>query len=306
MFNLSKSFTVAAVAAFVMPAFAADWMTDLEAAKAKAAAEGKAVLVDFTGSDWCGWCIRLKRDVFDKPAFAEYAKDKFVLMEVDVPNNPKFDRALLQRNRELCEQFKVPGFPTIMVLTPEGETVGGFVGGKAGFEEARVPLDAALANAEALKKADALEGEEKVKALYAVYQQIPEEMRESSALRARIAELDTNNLTGIKDEIKAKEQMETIMGDLRMVGRDGKKALARVEEALKDAYPQNRGRLLEMKAAILLMEAKTVDDIMAVKAAMLEAADAIPEKAALIRTIVEQRFADPAKALQDIKRSRGE
>ncbi len=306
MLNVTKNLCVAAVAMLVMPAFAGEWMTDLEAAKAKAEAEGKAVLVDFTGSDWCGWCIRLKKDVFDKPAFSEYAKDKFVLMEVDVPNNPKFDRELLQRNRELCEQFKVQGFPTIMVMTPDGEVVGGFVGGKAGFEEARVPLDAALANAAALKAAEALEGEAKVKALLAVYQQLPEELRETSTLRGRIAELDTANVTGIRDEIKAQEQMEDVVSRLRAAGRDGKALLAIVEGALQHAYPQNRAALLEIKMGVQLMNAQTEDDVLAAKKTLLEMAEADPANAEAIRTMAEQRFADPGKMLQLIKKRRGE
>ncbi len=306
MLNVTKNLCVAAVAMLVMPAFAGEWMTDLEAAKAKAEAEGKAVLVDFTGSDWCGWCIRLKKDVFDKPAFSEYARDKFVLMEVDVPNNPKFDRELLQRNRELCEQFKVQGFPTIMVMTPDGEVVGGFVGGKAGFEEARVPLDAALANAAALKAAEALEGEAKVKALLAVYQQLPEELRETSTLRGRIAELDTANVTGIRDEIKAQEQMEDVVSRLRAAGRDGKALLAIVEGALQHAYPQNRAALLEIKMGVQLMNAQTEEDVLAAKKTLLEMAEADPANAEAIRTMAEQRFADPGKMLQLIKKRRGE
>ena len=104
------------------PAWAAEWMTDLEAAKAKAAAENKAVLVDFIGSDWCGWCIRLRKQVLDTPAFEQYAKDKFVFMEVDVPRNPKFDKELRARNEKLCDQYGVDGFPTILVLTPQAES----------------------------------------------------------------------------------------------------------------------------------------------------------------------------------------
>ena len=56
--------------AMVAPSFAAEWLTELPAAQAKAAAENKAILVDFTGSDWCGWCIRLRKNVFDTPEFA--------------------------------------------------------------------------------------------------------------------------------------------------------------------------------------------------------------------------------------------
>ncbi len=289
-----------------MPAFAAEWMTDFDAAKARAAEEGKALLVDFTGSDWCGWCIRLKKDVFDKPAFAKYAQDKFVLLEVDVPHNPKFDRELLRRNRELCEQFRVSGFPTIMVMTPGGEIVGGFVGGKAGFEEARVPLDAALANAAALQAAEALDGAEKVQALHAVYRQLPEELREASTLRERIAELDADNTTGIRDEIRAQEQMADVLAQLQSAGQDGQALLAVVNEALSEACPQNRAALLEIKMGIQLMSAQTEADILAAKATLLEMADADPANAAALRSMAEQRFADPAETLRLIKQRRGE
>ncbi len=305
MFNMTKSLCVAAVAALVAPAFAADWMTDLEAAKAKAVAEGKAVLVDFTGSDWCGWCIRLRKDVFDQPAFEEYAKDKFVLMEVDVPNNPQFDRELLRRNRELCEQYNISGFPTIMVMTPSGDVVGGFVGGMPGVDAVRVPLDEALANAEALKAAESLEGDEKVAALYAVYSKLPEELRESSPLRQRIAELDVNNTTGLRDEIKAQEQMVEVVTKLRAAGQDAPALLAIVNEALPNACPQNRSRLLEMKMGIQLMTAETVEDILAAKKTLLEMAEADPANAEAIRAAAELRFADPEKLLRSIKMRRG-
>ncbi len=305
MLRMTNTLRVAALAALVMPAFAAEWMTDLDAAKAKAQAEGKAVLVDFTGSDWCGWCIRLKKDVFDKPAFGEYARDKLVLVEVDVPHNPEFDQELLRRNRELCEQYKVDGFPTIMVVTPAGDVVGGFVGGRASLEEVREPLDAALANAAALKAAEALQGEEKVKALYAVYENLGE-FQESSSLRQRIAELDETNLTGIRDEIKAQEQMSEVVTKLRAAGRDGKAMLAVVDEALKVALEQNRHELLRMKMGIQLMTAQTEADILDAKKTLLEMAEADPCNAEAIHSVVEQRFADPAKVLESVKRRRGE
>ncbi len=305
MFHVSKTLCVAAVAAMVAPAFAAEWMTDLDAARAKAAAEGKAVLVDFTGSDWCGWCIRLKKDVFNKPAFADYAKDKFVLVEVDVPRNPKFDRELLKRNRALCEQYQVSGFPTIMVMTPAGEVVGGFVGGMSGLDVARVPLDAALANAHALKAAESLEGEAQVKALAAVYQNLPEELRAVSTLRQRLVELDTTNITGIQDEEVAKKEMEQVIAKLNAAGDDNAALLAVIEEALTNCRPQNRMSLLEMKAGMQLMSAETEADIMAAKETFLQMADADPESAPAVRAVIEQRFGNPAQVLKAMKRQRG-
>ncbi len=305
MFNISKTLCVAALAALVAPAFAAEWMTDLEAAKAKAAAEGKAVLVDFTGSDWCGWCIRLRKDVFDKPAFDEYVKDKFVLMEVDVPHSPTADQEMVKRNQAICEQFHVSGFPTVMVLTPEGQVAGGFVGGRPGLEEVKEPLDAALANIAALKEAETLEGAEKVKALYEIYKKIPEDLR--STLRARIAELDVDNVTGIKDEIKAQKQLYEIQQRLIVATQTGmgeKAMLSIVEEGLKDAMPQNRAMLLQFKVGIQLALAETVEDVLAAKQTLLEMAEADPENAEAIRAAAAQQFADPERLLQAIKARR--
>ncbi len=306
MLNITRKLCVAAMVALVAPAFAAEWMTDLEAAKAKAAAEGKAVLVDFTGSDWCGWCIRLRKDVLDKPAFEEYAKDKFVLMEVDVPRNPEFDPELLRRNRALCEQYKVDGFPTIMVLDSAGKVLGGFVGGRTSVDAVRAPLDEALANAEALKAIDALEGDEKVKAIHALYQKLPEGIREGSGLHEQLAELDVNNLTGVQDEIKAEKQRKDILARFKQAGNDRKAMLAVLDEALKDAYPQNRPMLLDAKIGILLSLAETEEDILAVKKVLLEMADADPDNAAAIRNMAEQQFADPAAMLRRVKQFRKE
>ncbi len=64
------------------------WLTDLDEGMKVAKAEKKAILVDFTGSDWCGWCIRLKKEVFDQREFAAVTKD-FVLVELDYPQKKK-------------------------------------------------------------------------------------------------------------------------------------------------------------------------------------------------------------------------
>ena len=61
------------------------WLTDTKTALEKARQENKAVLLDFTGSDWCGWCMKLKSEVFDQPEFAQFAQANLVLVEVDFP-----------------------------------------------------------------------------------------------------------------------------------------------------------------------------------------------------------------------------
>lgn len=102
----------------------AEWTTDAPAAQAKAKAEKKLVMMDFTGSDWCGWCIKLHKEVFSQPEFVEYAKDNLVLVEVDFPNKKKQSAQLKKANKALFDKYKIEGYPTIIVLNGEGEKVG--------------------------------------------------------------------------------------------------------------------------------------------------------------------------------------
>ncbi|MCC5806716.1 MAG: thioredoxin family protein [Opitutales bacterium] len=113
------------VVAFASVAYAAPdgWKDDFDAAVKEAKESGKHVLVDFTGSDWCGWCIRLTDEVFSKSAFKEFAKDKLILVKVDFPRGKEVPAEVMERNRELAQKYGVRGFPTIVLLDPEGEEV---------------------------------------------------------------------------------------------------------------------------------------------------------------------------------------
>lgn len=100
------------------------WMTDYEAALAKAKKEKKLILADFTGSDWCGWCIKLKDEVFSKPEFVEWAADNVVLLELDFPRKTKLDEKLAKQNDKLAQEFNVEGYPTILFIDAKGKAVG--------------------------------------------------------------------------------------------------------------------------------------------------------------------------------------
>ena len=112
------------IAALSLTAAEADWQTDLPKAQAQAAKEKKLVLLDFTGSDWCGWCIKLHKEVFSQPAFAEYANANLVLVEVDFPTKKKLSAEQKQANDALAKKYKIEGYPTIIVLNGEGKKVG--------------------------------------------------------------------------------------------------------------------------------------------------------------------------------------
>jgi len=100
------------------------WLTDYKQAQEEAKTSKKLVLMNFTGSDWCGWCIRLDREVFTKPEFQEYAKNKLVLLEVDFPRMKKLSPDEKSQNEQLARKYRVQGFPTIVVLDGEGRMVG--------------------------------------------------------------------------------------------------------------------------------------------------------------------------------------
>ena len=101
-----------------------EWKTDLPKAQAKAKEQKKLVMLDFTGSDWCGWCIRLNKEVFTQPEFIEYAKKNLVAVEVDFPIRKQQSPELKKANQALRAKYKIEGYPTIIVLNAEGKQLG--------------------------------------------------------------------------------------------------------------------------------------------------------------------------------------
>ncbi len=290
--------------AALVPAWAAEWMTDLEAAKAKAAAENKAVLVDFTGSDWCGWCIRLRQQVLDTPAFEQYAKDKFVLMEVDLPQNPKFDPALRARNEQIAQQYAVSGFPTVMVLTPKGEVVGGFNGFLPTVQAVSKQLEAALATADLLKQAETQQGAQQLDSLVKAYRSLPEKMQANArSLRQRIIALDPQDTTGI-GRLQKIEDERAALQDALSAAQSTAEAVAVIDKALAQAYPENKTGMLQMKFQVLMMGAMSVDDVKSAIDAGRAAMELDPQITPAARQKFEASFADPEAIFNRLQRLR--
>jgi protein disulfide-isomerase len=102
----------------------ATWLTDYKAAQKKATAEHKPILMDFTGSDWCGWCIRLDKEVFSQPEFVDYAQKNLVLLKVDFPRNKEQTEAEKIQNQELAGKFGIQGYPTIILIDSHAKQLG--------------------------------------------------------------------------------------------------------------------------------------------------------------------------------------
>lgn len=296
-----KGMAVAVATTLAVPATAAlQWQTDITSACRQAAAENKAVLVDFTGSDWCHWCIRLRKEIMDTPEFEAYAKDKFIPVEIDIPNDRSKNPELYAHNEELAEQYGINGFPTVLVLNAEGVVLGGFVGGRPGIGAVRAPLENALQNIRTWQETRRLQGMERARALMELRGHLGRAIP-PAGLEQEIRELDTADTFGLRRAHAVSEQMRNFQNSIRSVRRPQQR-LAVIEQILPAAMPENRAALLLMQANMQLLTARTEADIDTVKNTTLAAWDAslnLTETDRAARKVkTEQNFANPADILQ--------
>ena len=104
--------------------YEAGWWTDFDKAKTIAARDGKALMVNFTGSDWCGFCIKLEGEVFSKSEFKDWADEKVVKVKVDFPQSKVQPQWEIAQNQKLQEKYQIQGYPTIVFMNSEGKVYG--------------------------------------------------------------------------------------------------------------------------------------------------------------------------------------
>lgn len=167
---------VLAIAALLILApsgFAAGWTEDFSAAKKSAKQNHKDLLIDFTGSDWCGYCMMLDAQVFKKDEFSKVVPENFVLVKIDSPQDPsKQSAAIREQNAKLSELYAIEGLPTVLLTDAEGrpyastgykeefaDNAAGWVAHLMSLRKVRSGRDAAFA------KAAKAEGMEKAKSL---------------------------------------------------------------------------------------------------------------------------------------------
>ncbi len=103
---------------------AVEWSEDWVAAAQDARQNQKMILLNFSGSDWCGWCKRLDAEVFSQPAYEQFASSNLVSVLVDFPRSKKQSATLKEKNQRLAAHFQVQGFPTLLLFSPEGDLIG--------------------------------------------------------------------------------------------------------------------------------------------------------------------------------------
>ncbi|MEI8373023.1 MAG: thioredoxin fold domain-containing protein [Planctomycetota bacterium] len=265
-----------AIGAFVRLGVAAEglWLTDFKAAQAKAKEEKKYLLVNFTGSDWCGWCIRLQKEVFDKEPFKAEAPKQFVLVELDFPHEKELSPDLKKQNEELSEKYKVEGFPTVLLMDAEGQVIartGYREGGADEYLKQLAEFSKIYQNVLVLKgKLDKTQGLDRAKLLDEIiesYRKLDNESDEVMAWSKEIITLDPDNKVGLK----VKYEFAMFLAEANELLHAGKVAEAKklLEKALalKGVPAEMRQQGYMAKFQISFSEKKFVDVVATLKLA---------------------------------------
>jgi thioredoxin-related protein len=256
------------------------WMHDIEAAKKKAAAENKDLFIDFTGSDWCGWCIKLNEEVFQHDPFKKGIADDFILVELDYPRDKsKLSKETIAQNEMLREKYQIQGYPTILLTDADGQPYAKTGYQKGGPESYVKHLGELQKSREArdvaFKKALTLDGVEKAMGLYSGLEEVPEDYRRLySKVIEDILENDPEDKTGLKAakatrdaKIELEKQLQTVMSS-----GDSAKAITLIDTYVTEQKLEGEAKqeALTYKLNILLRNKnfdvveKVLDEIIAI------------------------------------------
>lgn len=293
-----------ACAAMVAQAASIEWMPDIDAAAEKAAREGKMMLVEFTGSDWCKACILQKKRVLEQPAFAEWVQKHYIPVVVDVPNNAALvgGKEQLQKNKKFCDDHGVKIFPSLLIMSPELVLIGGCQGAHSSPQSAISALESCMPAVDAYKQAMSLQGEARARALYDIYRQQPQEFRKYNyPLMQQIAEADANDVTGLRAEYAQTRQMKELEKALAQA-RSFDTKLAVINDVLAQVLPDNKASVVRYKESLLRMEVtrlmahpSSVGDILKARDLSLQAVECITDekKRTEQKRVMLEYFTDP-------------
>ncbi|WDE98157.1 thioredoxin family protein [Lentisphaera profundi] len=268
---------------FAVSAGGEGWETKFNLAQEKAVAENKSLLVDFTGSDWCGWCIRLKKEVFDHKEFSDFAKEKFVLVEIDYPKSKEQSAEIKAQNEELKNKYKIQGYPTILLMDAQGRPfakTGYQAGGPSAYN---MHLTTLLKQGDTIAKAfaDAKKesGVNQAKKLNAALSLIPDELK--AHYKAEIEMMfaaDPKDSLGFKKSMELNSSLKVLQGKVAQIARKGDVAQAEklVEDFIvsKKLSGENKQKALMAKLncydprqeGVLAIADKLMDQVIAIDA----------------------------------------
>ena len=282
------------------------WVTDFAKAKETAVKEKKDLLVNFTGSDWCPHCIKLRDNVFTQKGFLDTIPYKFVLVTLDFPkDDSKQSEAEKTQNQQLQEQYSVSGFPTIFMMDAQGKPFGMNVGysNETAEEYAKNLLDQQanrVKRDELMAKAGKAKGEEKAKLIDEALSLLDEEivMTYYQDQFPAIIEADKDNKAGLKEKyegiLRAEELAEKINAILVPTQGDGEKmkeAIPKISALMTDKSSNAEKFQVLYYRSILKYQTKDTTGAKADLEACLKVATD-DEKSEQIKTILTRFFAD--------------
>jgi thioredoxin-related protein len=289
------------------PVFAAaeGWTEDYAAAKSQAEEQGKDLMLEFTGSDWCPPCKRLNEAVFSHDEFAKGAGKHFVLVKLDFPRSKPQSDELKAQNRSLQQQYAIRGYPTVMLTDALGRPYAktGFrpvgpeeyVAHLAELKQVRVTRD------EHMDKAKDAEGLDKAKHLHAAMQAVGDDFATEhyGAVVEQIMTLDADNEAGLKSHYETimveKQQRQTLQKAMRTAQGDPAGTIATLDDlaAADDTLTPIKQEALALKSRIQLILLK---DKPAAKATLMQAIeiDADSDMGKMLKQALERTFSDDA------------
>ena len=262
------------------------WTSDFAAAQKQAAESNKDLLIDFTGSDWCGWCIKLNDEVFKLEPFKVGVKDSFVLVEIDFPKDKsKLAEPTQKQNADLGKKYAVHGYPTILLCDAGGRPYASTGYQQGGPEKYVTHLNELRGNKakrdEALATAGKADGVAKAKALVAALDAMKLDDEVVANCYGDIAEqiktADPKDATGFGKKAATKKRLMDYQNALQELGskQDMDGALALVAKTLSEGGfdPDQTMQIMLNRAAILAQQAKFDDALKAVDEAKAIAPD---------------------------------
>ncbi|MFI4861493.1 MAG: thioredoxin family protein [Phycisphaerales bacterium JB063] len=308
--SLSRSLTaVAAASVLATSAFAGgeNWHNNYEESLALAEENQQDVLLDFTGSDWCGWCIRLNEEVFSHDEFKTYAGENFVLVELDYPARKELPEDIVAQNEVLKEQFGIEGFPTIILADAQGRPyaqTGYQQGGPEAYvahleelKQKRVQRDEYLAAAEEA------EGIERAQRLHDAMQVLGDDMavKHYASVVDEIMTIDADNEAGLKGHYEAIALAEEQRAGLNAlmsgdVQGDPQGTIDGIDAFLEDdaLVPAIRQEALAMKSQIMMF---VLEDQAGAKVVLEQAIAVDPDSqmGQMLQGALERFFGDDAE-----------
>ncbi len=268
------SLAAAAAVALLLPGSArADdgWLVSFEQAKDLAAKEGKDILMEFTGSDWCPPCKALKAKVLDAEVFQEQVPPQYVLLKLDNPRDKSQQTPEeIAQYKRLSAEFRIEGVPTIILADAQGRPFakrvgyGGtpaeeYVSDLIGKRQVRIQRD------EQLAKAQAAQGVQRARLLDAALSVIDSELVLAyyADVVAQIVQLDADDQAGLKRKYEAlaaaarvKQEVTDIRNELATKGPE--ETLKRIDALIAKEQPTGEALQLALYTkAIVLFRTRT-------------------------------------------------